>query len=53
MHKREQREEQRRLDEQRRKRAVTRNWIIAIISLMLAFLCYSFNDAITNFFQTH
>ncbi|MDR2533132.1 MAG: hypothetical protein LBC82_09865 [Oscillospiraceae bacterium] len=50
MNKREQREEQRRLDEERRKKQIARNWIIGAVSLIIAALCYGFNDQIAGFF---
>lgn len=51
MHKREIREERNRQDALRRKRAVTRNWIICIVSLALATFCYFFLDGIVASFK--
>jgi hypothetical protein len=49
MNKREQRAEQRRIDEERHRKAVARNWIIGGISLALAILLYSFGGTIFDF----
>ncbi|MDR2559894.1 MAG: hypothetical protein LBC86_10215 [Oscillospiraceae bacterium] len=49
MNKREQREEQRKIDEERRRKQIARNWMIGGVSLVLAILFYSFGDTIFNF----
>jgi hypothetical protein len=49
MNKRERRAEQRKIDEERHRKAVARNWIIGGVSLLLAILFYSFGGSIFDF----
>ncbi|MCL1824170.1 MAG: hypothetical protein FWG44_08210 [Oscillospiraceae bacterium] len=51
MHKREQRAEQRRIEAEKSKKRIMRNWIIAAVALLLAILCYMMNEPISNFLQ--